>query len=252
VRFSAAFGFQLDAATGDAIRQMADEINIVSAERIAMEMRRMLVEPGRARAVRLLLETHLAAQLLPEIVPGDEPGRQRLARALNVLDTLQTPGFPLSLAALLHEFVDAPAAEEICLRWRLSNKETQRVVWLVEHHAALAGVKATRWSAVQPLLISEGIEDLLALHEAASPAGPDEAAYCRSLLSQPRDVLDPPPLLTGEDLLAHGIPAGPRFKTLLQRIREAQLDGELATAADALSLVDRIEETENRKPKTEN
>jgi poly(A) polymerase len=181
----------------------------------------MMLEPARAGAVRLLLETNLAAQLLPEIVPGDEAGRQRLECALRVLDTLHDPGFPLALAALLHDFVDAPAAEEICLRWRLANKETQRVTWLVERHAALGGVKTQRWSALQPLLISEGIEDLLALHEAAAPAGPDEAAYCWALLSQPRDVLDPPPLLTGEDLLLHGIPAGPRFKTLLQRVREA-------------------------------
>ena len=92
-----------------------------------------------------------------------------------------------------------------------------------------------RWSALQPLLIAEGAGDLLILTEAASPAGAETASHCRSLLMQPRDVLDPPPLVTGDDLLALGIPAGPRYKTLLQRVRAAQLDAEIRTKADALA-----------------
>ena len=61
-----------------------------------------------------------------------------------------------------------------------------------------------RWSALQPLLVAEGIGDLLTLMDAASPAGRKAAAHCRRLLAQPRERLDPPPLLTGDDL------AGPR------------------------------------------
>ena len=123
------------------------------------------------------------------------------------------------MAALLYPFVDAEGAAAVCERWRLSNKETERVGWLVEHHAALLDAQAMRWSMLQPLLVAEGIDDLLALTEAGSPAGAAAAAYCRSLLAQPREVLDPPPLLTGDDLLAHGIPSGPQYKTLLQRVR---------------------------------
>ncbi len=48
---------------------------------------------------------------------------------------------------------------------------------------ALADARAMRWSALQPLLVAEGIDDLLALIEAASPAGAEAAAYCRSLLA---------------------------------------------------------------------
>ena len=57
---------------------------------------------------------------------------------------------------------------------------------------------------------------------------------------QPREVLDPPPLVTGDDLLAHGVPAGPKFRFLLQRIRDAQLDGEIHTQAEAMAMVDRL------------
>ena len=64
VRFTAAFGFSLDAETAATIREMAHEIPVVSPERIAMEMRRVFdrvgpgagnspssrVGPGRGRA----------------------------------------------------------------------------------------------------------------------------------------------------------------------------------------------------------
>jgi poly(A) polymerase len=240
VRFSATFEFELEADTLAAVRQMASEITVVSPERIATEMRRMLVEPRRAEAVRLMLDAGLAAALLPEILPGDDAQRQRLDQALAVLERLPQPGFPLALGALLSPLADPPAARRVCRRWRLSNKETGRVVWLVEHHAALCGARSMRWSVLQPILIAEGIEDLLALHEAALPDGSDETAYCRSLLAQPREQLDPPPLVTGDDLLAHGVPSGPRYRMLLKQVRNAQLDEEIHTQADALAMVDRL------------
>ena len=56
------------------------------------------------------------------------------------------------------------------------------------------------------------------------------------MLAQPRDVLDPPPLVTGDDLLALGIPSGPLYKTLLRCVRAAQLDGEIRTKAEALAM----------------
>ena len=240
VRFSATFGFPLEADTLAAIRQMAAEITVVSPERVAMEMRRMLVEPKRAEAVRLMLDTGLATALLPEIVPGDDAGRQRRDHALAVLERLSEPGFPLALGALLQELVDPAGARRVCRRWRLSNKETARVAWLVEHQAVLSTARSIRWSVLQPILIAEGIEDLLALYQAAAPSGADEVAYCRRLLGQPREQLDPPPLLTGDDLLAHGVPSGPQYRMLLRQVRHAQLDGEIHTKADAMALVERL------------
>jgi poly(A) polymerase len=47
-------------------------------------------------------------------------------------------------------------------------------------------------------------------------------------------------LLTGDDLLAHGLTAGPVFGQLLAQIRNAQLDGQIETKEQALDLVDRL------------
>jgi hypothetical protein len=150
----------------------------------------------------------------------------------------ETCDFPLALASLLYPCVDAAVAETLGERWRLSNKESQRVCWLVANHAALLGAQSARWSRLQPLLTAEGVDELLKMTEAGSSDGVEAASYCRSLLAQPPEVLNPPPLLTGNDLLAEGMPSGPEYKTLLQRVRDAQLDGEVCSKAEALAMVE--------------
>jgi poly(A) polymerase len=230
VRFAATLGFALDNETCTAIAEMAAEIHVVSPERIAMEIRRVLTDPSRALGIRLLLETGLAREVLPEIVSNSVVSGP-LSRLKGEV------GFPLALAAVLLSCVDAAQATEVCRRWRLSNKETERVGWLVQHHTALDTATTMRWSELQPLLIAEGIEDLLVLIEATSPAGVEVASHCRRLLAQPRETLDPPPLLTGNDLQASGIPPGPQYRMLLDRIRVAQLDGEIRTKEEAMAVV---------------
>jgi len=235
VRFAAVFGFEIDDQTSAAIREMAGQITVVSPERIAMEMRRVLTEPGRVPGVRLLIELGLAAAVLPEIVPCDDESRARLERALDVLRQLREPEFPLALAALLTE--RGPAAVcDLGFRWKLSNRETDAATWLVEHHGALIGAPNARWSKIQPLLAHPRADALVALHEVSSPAGREEAVWCRAKLALPREELDPPPLATGDDLRAHDLRPGPAFKHILQSIREAQLDGEIRTKEGAIAL----------------
>jgi len=108
----------------------------------------------------------------------------------------------------------------------------------VARRNALREAQSARWSAIQPILTADGGECLLTWMEAASPAEAETAAYCRKLLAQPREMVDPPPLLTGGDLLALGIPSGPRYKVILQHLRDAQLDHEIRTKAEALARVE--------------
>jgi poly(A) polymerase len=68
-RLAARFDLQIEPATEAAMRSMARHIAVVSAERIAEELRKMLLHPSRVRAMNLLLELGLAAVVLPEIVP---------------------------------------------------------------------------------------------------------------------------------------------------------------------------------------
>ncbi len=243
IRFASAFDFELDPKTYEAIRRRAAEIGVVSVERIAEEMRKMLTGDGRSRAVRLILETGLAGAILPEIVPSGPGEQQQVERSLAVLKLLENPGFPLALAALLIGRVESGESEEICRRWRLSNRELDRVRWLVVHHGATANASQKPWSEIQPILVAEGAEDLLALGEAEAKLGEraaGEIAWCREQRMRPPEELDPPPILTGDDLKRHGLTPGPVFSVLLDRIRRAQLDQKIHTPGEALDFLDRL------------
>ena len=192
VRFSAAFGFSLEAETREAIGRMAGQIGAVSAERIAMEMGRMLVAPGRGDAVRLLLETGLAAAVLPEIVPADDLGRQRLDRAGHPR-RLEHPGFPGPGDVALRGMADATAGRQVCRRWRLSNRQDRP-------RRLAAGAPRRPGRAQDETLVGapaaaglQGDRRPPGLARGGRAGGGANVAYCRSLLAQPRAVLDPPP-----------------------------------------------------------
>jgi tRNA nucleotidyltransferase (CCA-adding enzyme) len=48
------------------------------------------------------------------------------------------------------------------------------------------------------------------------------------------------PILTGEDLKAMGLKPGPQFKTMLNRLHEARLNGEVNTEAEEREIVRRM------------
>jgi hypothetical protein len=124
-------------------------------------------------------------------------------------------------------------------RLRFTNKETDRTAWLLANRTVAASAKEVPWPRLQRVLIHEGASELLALHEAIS--GPSDAAleFCRERLAWPPERLNPPPLVSGTDLIALGLAPGPQFAQLLERIRDAQLNGEIHTHDEALALVDR-------------
>ena len=240
VRFATVLEFAIDPPTLEAIGRMAGQIHVVSPERITAEVRRILIDPHRSRGVRLLLETGLAEEILPEVVVREGSSREH---RLAVLDQLPQATFPRSLAMLFFGRVEPDEALEIGKRWRMSNRDIDRVVWLLAHYEALSGARSKRWSAVQRIFIAEGIEDLLAIREAEARSGggdAEEVAWCRGQLARPSAELDPPPLATGDDLVRHGISPSPAYRWLLERLRDAQLDGQIGDRQQALALADEL------------
>ena len=294
VRFAATLDFELDPTTADAIREMAPEMLVVSAERVTQELRRMLTDPHRMRAMKLARDTGLLHVLLPELRPilgeagrvawtsvhasgpGDEIRRESRGLkstlplphdewhiTLHMLQVLQEPGFELAAAALLQGVApdaaapearastgaDDPAVAEcaarICRRLRMSNDETDEITWLLERRHALDDVESQRPSRLKRLLIAPHFPDLLAFVRAerlARNADLRPVLFCEDYLaSTPEAEINPPELLDGEDLIRLGLSPGPRFKELLTAVRDAQLDGEIATREEALALVQRLQ-----------
>jgi poly(A) polymerase len=117
------------------------------------------------------------------------------------------------------------------------------LTWLLENKNALTDAQRQRWSRLQPILIAEGAPELVKLYAAKTTLGLADAAdveFCRAQLQRPREELDPPPLVNGQDLIALGIPRGPIFAKLLRQVRAAQLDGEINDRDFALQLAKQI------------
>ena len=101
-----------------------------------------------------------------------------------------------------------------------------------------------RPSTLKPVLAHLGIGELLALHRADAEAwgrSVEHVEFCeRKLREWSPAELEPPPLITGDDLREMGIKQGPIYKRLLDAVRAAQLDGVVTTKKQAIELVKRL------------
>jgi tRNA nucleotidyltransferase/poly(A) polymerase len=245
VRFAARFGFTLEAGTRAAIREQAPELVIVSAERVAAELRMILVHNCRVRGVELLAETGLLDVVLPEsrfLKTDVAAWRNTLA----VLGALEEPSFAMALSALLRELhVADPSAklpEVVFSRWKLSVDELTGVEKLLNEEPLVRSATSQPWPKLQRVLIAPRVDELLRYCEAVAIALDSHTRaidFCRAKLDLPSAELNPPPLITGEDLKALDIPAGPAYRELLDAVRDAQLDRQIATRAEAITLVQR-------------
>jgi len=244
VRFAAAFGFALDGETQAAIERMTHLVTTVSPERIAAELRGMVSRPGRRRALELLADTGLAKEVLPEIATGDSAA-QAWGEAARIIDALDEPSLASALAAL-YEPLGAAPLRHAANRLRLSNREVKLAGWLQEAVAMFSepnepnepDVAGRPWSEVQPWLAHEDaflLADLLRARADCGRGSVATAAWVTAQIARPREELDPPPLVTGPDLLAAGVAAGPAMGATLARLRALQLDGVIATREQALA-----------------
>ena len=268
VRFAARFSFELDSGTAEAIRNLASEIRMVSAERIRDEILKILTEGHARRGLELLDSTGLLKQVLPEIKamqgveqpPEFHPEGDVWKHTLMMLDGLKMPTPTLALGVLLHDVgkprtftvrerirfdnhveVGAKMAEDICRRLRLSTHETERVVELVRHHLRFKDLPQMKRSTKIRFLRMDGFPEHLELHRldcTASHGKLDNYNLALEILGQiPEKEIRPPRLITGEDLIRDGYTPGPLFKQILQAVEDAQLEGQIRTPKDALHLV---------------
>lgn len=131
VRFSARLGFEIEPETRSAIPSLADNLGLVSAERIASELCGILLSE-RPEALRELYALGLLKHVLPGLESAFESGRaEETLKAVSLLPAELEP----RLAALFAG--DAESAERELGRLRFSN----HIIGRVSELAALAEVR---------------------------------------------------------------------------------------------------------------
>ena len=270
VRFTARFGFALEANTASAVHGLAARIHAVSRERVRDELTKMLTEGHARRAFELLDETGLLAQVLPELTkmkgveqpPQFHPEGDVWIHTLMLLEQLPA-GCPLTLAwgALLHDVGKPPTyrvapdrirfdghvevgvamGAEICRRFRFSNEDARQILALIENHMRFADAPRMKASTLKRFFRLDCFEEHLALHRMdcmAAHGNLDIWEFVRErFYATPQEDVRPKPLLTGRELIAAGYLPGPQFKTILQTVEDAQLEGAIGSPEEALRLV---------------
>ncbi len=272
VRFAARFEYEIEAATLAAIQHRAQEIQVVSRERVRDELTKMLIEGHARRAFLLLDESGLLNEVLPEISamkgveqpPEFHPEGDVFAHTLLLLEHLPYPCPPtLAWGALLHD-VGKPAtfrvapdrirfdghvdvgvkmAEDICERLRFSKQDMEQVLALVDNHMRFGHVSRMKESTLKKFLRMPKFGEHLALHRADSLASHSNLStyeFLRNKLTEiPPENIRPIALVTGDDLIEAGYRPGPKFREILEAVEDAQLEGRLLSRDTALEFVRR-------------
>ena len=271
VRFAARLGFEIEPATYRAIKATASRIGETSAERIRDELTLILTEGGASRGMALLMETGLLAELMPEVAdmdgvaqsPEHHPEGDVWTHVKMMLDELEAgESETLAWGVLLHDIGKPPTyteadrirfnghdalgakmASALCRRLHMSNDEIERISNLTAHHMRFRHVKEMRLSKLKRFPRQPNFRELLELHRidcVCSHGGLDLHEFCVQQLEEAgEEDLRPERLLSGDDLIAMGFEPGPRFKEILNRVEDEQLEGRVATREEAVALVER-------------
>lgn len=267
VRFAARLQFRIEENTFKAIQKLAPQICRISAERIRDELTRILTEGGARYGFELLDQTGLLGYLLPEVKafqgvqqpPQYHPEGDVWTHVLIMLEHLRQPSPTLAWGVLFHDVgkpptfrvadrirfdghaeIGAAMAKRRLNQLKASNEETEQVTSLVANHMRFKDVRQMRVSTLKRFLRLPHFEEHLELHRLdclASNGYTDAYQFVKQQWeNREEDELQPPRLLTGNDLIKAGYQPGPQFGPALEAVETAQLEGEITTPAQALEL----------------
>ncbi len=267
IRLAAKLRFDVESETEAAIVRLHPLIQIVSPERVRDELVRILTEGGARRGFELLDRTGLLQEILPEVAalkgvrqpPDLHPEGDVWTHTLLMLGRLENPSTELALAVLLHDtgkpstfsetdrirfdgHVDKGVrlAHRILTRLRFSNEQIHQVESLIDNHARFLETPHMKMSRLKRFMRLPRFDEHLELHRldcVASHGRLDVYEYVIAKRAEFGDEqIHPERLLTGDDLLALGVPAGPELGRVLHAVEDAQLDGEIRTRDQAIEL----------------
>jgi poly(A) polymerase len=167
-RFASQLNFEISPDVLQAMKEMTDRLDIVSAERIRDEITKLLMSSNPRVGITILVDTGLAAKVLPEIpqlrLEVDEHHHHKdvyehsitvLEQAIALEERLGGPNLIIRLAALLHD-IGKPKTRALIPGGGVSFHHHE----VVGARMAKSRLKALRYSGE----IIDEVETLIALH----------------------------------------------------------------------------------------
>ncbi|MEM1295772.1 MAG: CCA tRNA nucleotidyltransferase [Verrucomicrobiota bacterium] len=269
VRFAEVLGFEIEPATLSAIKTAAHSIRQISVERVRDELIQILEHPNRIQGFDLLVGTGLLSEILPEVSdlmgcqqpPEFHPEGDVFVHTRLMLSLLEDDApLPLILSVLFHDIakpatysydaastrirfnghaeLGAEMTAKILKRFRFSNDVIDATVEAVANHMKFKDVQQMRVSTLKRFMSSPTFDQQLELHRVdckGSNGNLENYEFVRQKREEfGNEPLIPPRLISGQDLMAMGMEAGPRIGEVLDALQTAQLEGQLSTREDAL------------------
>ena len=256
IRFSARFGFEIESATWQALRDSASHLTRLSAERVKQELEKTMEQVEEpSRALRMWEESGALGVLLPELVGAPEAMRAVDCAARPGL--ARRPGRRLTRMAVLLSGLGATALR-VAQRLRFSNADAKWIAQMAERwkeldapmtRALLAKAEpdataVRRWVAAIGRPMLHGFFRVAAAHWAARrtashvdapTAQAVHSLYRRSIRTALRDPIDLRDLsIDGDDLREAGIAPGPGLGKILAALLEAVLRDPALNTRDRL------------------
>jgi poly(A) polymerase len=224
-RFHAYFGRGApDAPSLAACRTLAHLLPTLSGERVAAETLRLLLAPDPAAVIQLMASERVLAHILPELT-----NIARLRALVPIATQCATQDAIRRLASLLPR--DGAAARAVAARLRLSNADRDRLVALAMPEQAIhPGLDAPARRRALHHLGADAFRDLALLAWAGRAGGgdlkPGDAAQWHALVRAADDWTALSLPVRGADVLALGVPAGPRVGKLMKEIERWWVEGD--------------------------
>src|SRR5437868_12892322 len=271
VRFATVLDYQIDPTTWDALIANAASIHEISAERIRDELVRIFLSPNRARGWDLLDASGLMRAILPEIEamkgcdqpPQFHPEGDVFKHTRIMVEMLPAEAsLPLVFSVLFHDVakprtaivdeegrirfnghdrIGADMTEAIMERLRFSRAEIDATVEAVRQHMVFKDVPNMRVAKLKRFMARPTFDEELELHRVdcySSHAMLDNYEFLLKKKEEfANELIIPPPLVTGDDLIAMGLKPGPKFGEILEAVETRQLEGALKDREEALAWV---------------
>jgi tRNA nucleotidyltransferase (CCA-adding enzyme) len=270
IRFASALGFAIEEKTAAAIRENKERISAVSAERIRVELTKLLCG---ANVKNVLMDWwDVLGVVIPEILPMHGFDQRTPYHIYDVWEhtavaVSETPPVThLRLSALLHDIGKPPSfftdekgvghfyghpavsekmAEEILARLKYDNVTRRRVVTLVREHDRIIEPTETAVKRALFRLTPEVFFNLLIIKRAdnlaQSPNYRDRLATYDRIESMAQDILERNECISvatlavnGGDLIALGMKPGKEIGEMLSLLLEQVIRGDLANDRDEL------------------
>lgn len=228
LRYEQRLNFSLEADTLRQLKRNSPMLETISGDRLRHELELVLREEVPEKVLRRADELQVLPGLHPSLKAGDWLA-EKFAEARR--------GKSASLSvymALLAYRLDRPALEQFILHLNIG-KSLSKI--LRDSHALQTAMESLADPALAPSRVYKLLRDyaptaLVVTSIAAASTAPRE--HIRTFLARLCHVK---PALTGNDLLAMGIPSDPRIKEVLERLLDARLDGKVTSKEGEEELV---------------